>query len=227
VDDRSARLRGLLDRSARLVVTDSDGSRTFLAPGGRVDVHLPLAPGCIHRIDLAIVTLDGRRLSAAFDLIAERDLAPVHLIESLANPRGPEPTQEYVELLNTSDARVSLAGYHLTDSEHRLGDVLPDSAFIPPNGRVLLVASGYDANDDRDPSPPPGALLVRLDSSLANAGLANTGEPLYLLDPERRRVSSMPASPVPPEGACLLARTLEDRRPDPDRFVVGPCSPGR
>src|SRR5690606_19151685 len=108
VDDRSARLRATLDRSARVVATLAGERRTLLAPGGRVDVLLPLSPGCPHDLALELVAFDGRTLSARLVLVAENDLAPVHLVESLPNPRGAEPAQEYVELLNSSDARVDL-----------------------------------------------------------------------------------------------------------------------
>jgi hypothetical protein len=227
VDDRSARLRALLDRSARVVLTTTDGREVFLAPAGRVDILLPLAHGCSHEIDVALVTLDGRSLGATLEVHPERDLAPVHLVESFPNPRGPEPAQEYVELLNVSAVPVSLAGFRLTDDAHRLGDALPAEAVAPPHGRALLVPSSYDETSPHDAAPPWGATLIRLDASLANAGLSNSGEPLYLLDARHRRVSAMPASPVPPEGMCLHARSLDDRRPSPGRFAVGTCTPGR
>jgi hypothetical protein len=227
VDDLSARLRARVDRSARAIVTIAGQRRVFLAPAGRVDVLVPLSHGCVTDLSAEIVALDGRVLFSAHEIHAERDLPPVHLVESLANPYGPEPSQEYVELLNVSDVPISLVGFRLTDDAHRLGDLLPHDSTVPPHGRVLLVPSSYDEASTRDVAPPWGAILLRLDASLANGGLSNSGEPLYLLDARLRRVSSMPASPVPPEGSCLHARSLDDRRPDPVRFAVGTCTPGR
>lgn len=228
VDDRSARIRGRSRGSARIAVKSAVRDAVFLAPGGSIDVLLPLECGVAREaIAMEIIALDGQTLAFEFTLEREVGLPEIHLVESLPNPRGPEPAQEYVEIFNAGRASLDLGGYRLTDSPISLGDRLPDGAVLPPGARALLVPSDYDPNDPRDPNPPPGALLIRLDASLASSGISNSGEPLYLLDPRGRRVSAMPAQPVPREGECLLARSIRDRRPLPSRFATGPCSPGR
>src|SRR5690606_24031736 len=67
-DDRSARLRALLDRSARALVFDAGPPRAFLAPAGRVDVTLPLTPECPSSITIELVMLDGDSLRWSFEL---------------------------------------------------------------------------------------------------------------------------------------------------------------
>jgi hypothetical protein len=95
------------------------------------------------------------------------------------NPVGPEPAQEFIELENRSDMPVELEGFELTDSLDKPGDLLPAFA-LEPGARVRIAGKNHDPGADGEP-PLEGDLIV-LESSLANAGLANGGEPLYLLD---------------------------------------------
>ncbi|MBU1068886.1 lamin tail domain-containing protein [Myxococcota bacterium] len=95
------------------------------------------------------------------------------------NPVGPEPAQEFIELENLSDTTVELEGYELTDALDKAGDLLPAFA-LAPGARVRVAGKNYDPDAEGEP-PPEGDLIV-LESSLANAGLANGGEPLYLFD---------------------------------------------
>jgi hypothetical protein len=106
--------------------------------------------------------------------------------EILANPRGPEPQQEFVELvdLRSEGAVQAWSGLVLADREAAVitgdeGDALPEFS-TRPGERVLVVAAGYDANEGSDVAPATGTTLVRVDGSLAAGGLKNAGEPVSL-----------------------------------------------
>jgi len=120
------------------------------------------------------------------------------LAEVLANPRGPEPAQEFVELVDLrseggiythtdlyladlSPAAVLMA---LATHEHP-GDPLPPFA-TRAGERVLIVASSFDASEGSDVAPLPGTALIRVDASLGAGGLKNAGEPvtLYFAPPD-------------------------------------------
>jgi hypothetical protein len=109
----------------------------------------------------------------------ELEAHPVAIVRVHPNPVGPEPAQEFLELQNLSGLPVELEGWELTDSPEKAGDLLP--AFrLALGARVRVAGKNYDPAFPGEP-PAEGDLIV-LDSSLANAGLGNGGEPLYLYD---------------------------------------------
>jgi hypothetical protein len=110
------------------------------------------------------------------------------ITELLPNPLGPEPTTEFVEVRNLGPAAVDLGGLLLDDGGGQ-PDTLP-AASIPPNGYAVIVPVGYVAAAAREGAPAAGAVVVRVDSSLATSGLANAGEPLRLRFADGRVVSS-------------------------------------
>ena len=153
-------------------------------------------------------------------------LPKLSISEVNANPHGAEPQQEYVELWNFGDESQSLAGMSLSDSASDLGAALPEQAVLAPGARALLVSDTFDPADERDPRPAPGSLLIRVGKSVTRAGLANTGERLYLRTAAGERVSTAPSSPTAREGQCLARATGDPRSPDPAEWVLAACSPG-
>ena len=151
-------------------------------------------------------------------------LPAITISEVRADPRGPEPHQEYVELVNFGAVPLSLQDHRIADRADREGDAI-GPATLPPRGRVLLVAPTFDAEHPDDPAVPPGTPLLRLEGSIASGGLSNAGEPLYLRDPEGRRLSMVPALASPGAGRCW-ARVDDSRSGDPARFVARECRPG-
>lgn len=105
-------------------------------------------------------------------------LPPLAITEVLANPAGPEPAQELVELRNLGTEPVSLTGLSLADA--RGADALPDVA-IAPGAYALVVPSGYDPSNGADPAPRAGTQLLRVDARLGSDGLSNGGEVVRLL----------------------------------------------
>lgn len=173
--------------------------RSDAAAGGPGPVHLALrlagpTPGAPVTATLRVEDLAGNASERALVAVLEDspELPPLGLAELLANPRGAEPAQEFVELADLrSDgpprawsglvlADLSVDALRLALAEGDLpGDPLPTFS-TRPGERVLVVAAGYDPADGADPAPAPGTALVRVDASLGAGGLKNAGEPLAL-----------------------------------------------
>jgi hypothetical protein len=105
-------------------------------------------------------------------------LPAVAITEVLANPAGPEPGQEYVELLNLGGEPVALAGLRIEDSKG--GDDLPEGS-LAGGGYALIVPSTYVPGQAGDPAPRAGTLLVRVDARIGSDGLSNGGEAIRLI----------------------------------------------
>jgi hypothetical protein len=113
----------------------------------------------------------------------------------LANPLGPEPDQEFVEISNLGPA-VDVDGLWVADRSWTEiaadlaaggdppGDRVPAFA-LGEGGFAVVVGSGYTVGLGKDPDPAPAAEVILLDSSIAEGGLKNAGEPLtlYSADP--------------------------------------------
>ncbi|MCB9617271.1 MAG: lamin tail domain-containing protein [Sandaracinus sp.] len=223
-DDESVRLRAQVDRPVRAFLYGPTTSDRTVAPRGELVLSLDrLDADRALDVELRLVGLDGNEHIERLSVATTPTLASVTITEVCADPRGPEPRQEWVELLNFGAVPVRLEGFALSDRPDREGDLVASGASVPAGGRVLLVADAFDASSPDDPSPPAGVPLVRLGTSLASGGLSNAGEPLYLRDAEGRRISSVPATPSDGPGTCIR-RTGGPR--DRDGFVVGPCTPG-
>jgi hypothetical protein len=184
-------------------------------------------------VSLAIDALDyaGMHLPATLALETTEPLPTISITEVRADPLGPEPRQEYVEIENYGMVPVSLEGMHLADAAAADGDALP-AVTIPPGAHALIVASGFDPDDasSGDAPVPAGAILVRVDASLGSGGLSNAGEPLYLRDAMERWISAAPASPPPREGDCIVRTSASRRAGEPGTFGYAPgstCTPGR
>jgi hypothetical protein len=156
------------------------------------------------------------------------------ITEVLANPLGPEPAQEFVEVLNPGASPVDLGLLRLMDvdpagledpSEH--GDPLPPGTHLAPGAVALLVPESF-ATTGSDPTPAPDATIVRLDGSLARSGLRNSGgEPVFLVDAEHTVISSyLNLLGSLEEG--MSAQRVDPRAPgsDPDNWIGGPPTPG-
>jgi hypothetical protein len=174
------------DEPATGTVTLQAGDAELDTPAGTgqtsFDVAIPLGalpPSAAATVAVAAVDLAGNVASSApFAFTTPVAVPPLAITEVLANPAGPEPQQEYVELRNLGDVPASLAGLRLTDSKG--GDDLPDQ-MLGPGAYALVVTSTYDPAEGSDPPPRAGTALVRVDSRLGSDGLSNSGEPVQLL----------------------------------------------
>jgi hypothetical protein len=146
------------------------------------DVGIPLGglpPTTAATVTVKATDLAGNTaVSSPFAFTTPVAVPPLAITEVLANPKGSEPQQEYVELRNLGGADVPLAGLRLEDSKG--GDDLPAET-LAAGGYALVVTSAYDPEEGSDPAPRAGTLLVRVDTRLGSDGLSNSGEAVRLL----------------------------------------------
>jgi hypothetical protein len=196
--------------------------------GGRQALHalLPGVPVVVTglipnaRVSASGTTTDLRGNETAFsvELTTRLPLPHVVLNEVLANPRGAEPAQEWVEVVNDGSTAVDLGDFTLEHSEGRA--VLPPAP-LPPRGFALVVVQSYELADGQDVPPAPGTLIVRL----PRLGLTNSGETLALRGADGTVLSRFPAIAPPREGVSIGRRTPSS--PDSDPTSFGPhAQPG-
>jgi hypothetical protein len=202
-----------------------------LAPAGELAVRMAdLQPGSALELTLSLRDSAGNTTERAFSLRIPGALATLSITEVLADPLGPEPEQELIELYNYGDAPVDLTGFTLSDRADAPGSPLPSGRVMGPQTRALLVSDDFASGNGRDAPPPQGASLIRVGRGLAGSGLSNAGEALYLRDRDGHRISAAPASPRPRPGVCVV-RISPDMRDGTDGSFAyepdGTCTPGR
>jgi hypothetical protein len=133
----------------------------------------------------------NRSESAGVTLVVPADLVPLAITEIHANPAGPEPAQEFVEVRNLGSVPLGLGTLAIADGKGM--DVLPE-AMLDAGAYALVVPSGFDAASSRDTPPRGGVLLLRVDSRIGADGLSNTGEVVRLLSPLGHIISSYSAA---------------------------------
>jgi hypothetical protein len=135
-------------------------------------------------------TVEGEVPLASFGLETADAGSWVAITEVLENPRGAEPTQEFVEVANLDDGPVDLSGWQIADES--AGAPVPDGTVLAPGDVGLFVSDDYDPDGSGDPAAAPDCVLVRMGRSLGSMGLRNSGESVVLLDPAGLTVSSYP-----------------------------------
>ncbi len=231
ISDRSIVLRIAASEPFELTLQSDAMTRTALAPAAELELHVDgLEPGEERTFELALRDSTGNVLNHTVVLRTHSDLASLSITEVRADPLGPEPYQELVELWNFGDAPIELQGMTLSDEASDLGTAVMPAARIDPGVRILLVPDAFDITDTHDVPVPPGTPLVRLGRALGSSGLANRGEALFLRDARGLRLSAAPASPSPMPGVCLQRVGEDARDGSPAAFALDPeqrCTPGR
>ncbi len=149
---------------------------------------------------LRATDLAGNQLDTPICLALPEGLARVTIDEVLVNPLGPDPAQEFVELLNFGDTPVPLDGFTLTQDAFSEGQRLDLSGALMPGERVLVVAPTFDRRSSADAQVPDAVRLVRLAKALS---LPNGGASLFLRDAQGRRLSASPRVKPAREGQSL------------------------
>jgi hypothetical protein len=229
--DRSVALRLRTDEPAIAALRGGPRVVSQIAPAGELAVRVTdLKPDSALELTLSLRDSAGNTTERAFSLRTPGALATLSITEILADPLGPEPEQELIELYNYGDVPLDLAGFTLSDRADASGSPLPAGRVLGPQARALLVSDDFDSDGGRDAPPPDGASLVRVGRGLAGSGLSNAGEALYLRDPDGHRVSAAPANPTPRPGVCIV-RISPDMRDGADGTFAyepdGTCTPGR
>ncbi|AUX41055.1 hypothetical protein SOCE26_024600 [Sorangium cellulosum] len=194
----------------------------FVVPPGELFVLAPLPPLAPVALDVATVDNAGRVERRTFSAVTLAPMPHVIINEVLSNPRGAEPSQEWVELYNDGDVPAELGRYVLADVG---GETELPSTLLEPGAYALVVNEAYTPEDELDPPPCPEALLLRV-PKLGNHGLSNTGEPLKLKEGGGAVMSRSPALPEPKAGMSLAR--VGPRAPDgsPGSFVTTWPTPG-
>lgn len=149
--------------------------------------------------------LSGERRAFQVTLRTASPRPRVVLNEVLANPKGPEPLMEWIELVNAGSAPAKLEGYRLEDSG---GSVTLPAVTLSPGGFALLVKEGFVPDPATDVPPLDGTLIVPL-PSLGKNGLSNSGELLRLYDASGNMVSLFPAIKASEAGVSIARSTPE------------------
>ena len=231
LEDERITLRVAPSVSTRLRIVLARDREALLSGPRPVETRFEgLEPDTPYAVDVHAEPIDGAALDTTFTLTTSAPLPALCITEVLADPRGPEPDQEFVEVMNFGAQALALRGYTLSDRVDELGTVLDTDLVLPGGALALLVPDAFDPESTRDVPPAAGAVLVRVGKSVTRSGLANSGEPLFLRDPLLRRVSAAPAVPAPQSGVCSVRSSQDPRSGAPGTFafaVDGTCTPGR
>jgi hypothetical protein len=227
VDDQSVMIRVSASGPARFFVDGGGMRRGAVSPRGAAQFVVDgLAADEEVALTLSLVDLAGHESRRTLRTRTTPTLPPIAIVAVCSDPVGPEPAQEYVELLNSGAMPIDLAGFALADREDRIGDIVSRTSIVPAGGRALLVSDAFDPMHPEGPAVPAGVPLVRIGTSLGSGGLSNAGEALSLRDPTGQRVSAAPALATG-AGRCLVRTSTDLRRGDVEAFEVGVCTPGR
>jgi hypothetical protein len=147
-----------------------------------------LAPGTELRLILWAVDQAGNQsLEVKAAAHAPGRGPPLAITEVLANPAGPETTQEFVELRNLGQVPLSLEGLFLEDAGG--SDRLP-ALQLAPGAYALVVPAGFDPAGPKDTPPRPGTPLAQVEGRLGKDGLSNAGEVVRIRTADGTVVSS-------------------------------------
>jgi hypothetical protein len=176
-------------------------------------VAAPLAAGTTYECVVRAGSADGEVALGSVSVSATGGGPWIVVTEVLADPTGPEPAQEFVELANLDEARVDLTGWRLEDEAG--GGPLPDGTILDPGAVALLVPDDYDPNGAGDPAASRDAVLVPMGRSLGTQGLRNSGEAVRLIDRSGAVVSLAPGD-LGDLGAGVSAVRVPPESPEAD-----------
>jgi Lamin Tail Domain len=195
----------------------------FAAGPGDPFVIAGLPPATDVALDVAAIDTGGAVLRTLFAATTLPPSPHVAINEVLAHPLGPEPAQEWVEIVNDGPAPAVLDGYVLIVGS---GSTPLPAAMLPPGAFALIVNQEYMAMGGPDVVPAPGTLFLTV-PHLGKQGLSDEGETLALLDNDGNTISSFPAKPRPVQGSSVARRTPSAPDALPGSFSLAVPSPGR
>jgi hypothetical protein len=188
----------------------------------RADIQFEgLLPATQYHVEIGMVDRASRYYLTSADFRTLASAPHVVINEVLANAIGPEPEQEWVELVNDGRTSVDLGGWVLEDVGG--ATVLPSQS-LDAGSYALITNASYDPASGFDVAPQPGTLLVRVEH-LGKNGLSNSGEPLRLTTPAGDVISTFPAVAAPNAGVSVARRTPSASDLDPASFAPH-ASPG-
>ncbi len=155
--------------------------------GSRVAFH-GFDAGATYVVSATYFDTLGRTAQAVAELAAGAPSARFVLNEVLANALGAEPESEWIEVVNVGLVTASLEGMSLQDSG---GSVPLPAVELAPGEFGLIVGGDYSAvGADVVPNRTAVPIVV---PRVGQGGLANSGEPLRLVNAAGEVLSSVPA----------------------------------
>ncbi len=110
--------------------------------------------------------------------------------EVMYHPLATSAPDEFVELVNLSADTVDLAGWRLAD-RFSTDDLVGDDLLLGPGQTAVIFEADYDTlSGTYAGSLPAGVLVLSVDDFSIGNGLANSGDSLFLIDPDNQRVDS-------------------------------------
>lgn len=220
----------------RLVVRPAYWSALFAVRGGDAFTRKvtlegarfllrPLSPMSESTIVAAAVDAAGRVTEAETIVTTAAPRAHLVISEVMAAPLGPEPAQEWIEVVNDGSEPADLADYRLDVAGAATS---LSSVILSPGELVLIVSEAYVLNEGSDVPPASGTRLVRI-PKLGKRGLSNEGQVIALLDEESAVVSRFPALPKPQKGVSVVRLRPDALDELPASFAYDPngsSSPG-
>ncbi|MDI1445485.1 lamin tail domain-containing protein [Polyangium sp. 6x1] len=173
-------------------------------------------------LDVTTIDVHGRQRRLTFSATTLTPMPHVVLNEVLANPLGPEPDQEWIELYNDGDVEAALGELVISDIG---GETALPAVTLPPGRFAVVVNDSFAPDDEIDVPPAEDAIVVRV-PALGKNGLGNGGEIVRLLDMRGRIVSRFPAIPKPKAGQSVVRRSPDAPDGVSDSFQLAPPTPG-
>ncbi|NUP05076.1 MAG: lamin tail domain-containing protein [Polyangiaceae bacterium] len=217
VEDDRATIRGPNAPALWMMHGDAGDTVAVTEAGSRFVVG-GLAPSSSVELRVDMLSVDGRWTAVDLDFVTDAPKPRAVINEVYANAVGPEPIQEWVEIVNAGLAPLTLDGLVLED----VGGVttLPEgSGVLDPGELALIVGAEFDPSGTYDVPPDEGTMLVRVDKVGKN-GLSNDGEPLRLIRPDGSLSSTFPAEPKPKAGRSVARATPAALDDEPTSFFL-------
>ncbi len=216
----SASLRFVSDEPASISLTVLEGeARAGVVSEPWSTAHHAAVTGLNSDNDLSItITVkDINENASEFEIVVFGTSGhSVSITEVLADPIGPEPAQEFVEIVNFGLKEIDISGWMVDDNGDANGSLIPDGTILSPGQVGVLVSSSFDNGDTQDPSPHPEARTIVLESSVGSNGLKNSeAETVELYDEEGTLVSQYRGQAGNPKEGHSVIR-LRAELPDGD-----------
>lgn len=230
----SATLRFATDEPAVIGVGEiPDGVRAEVLSGMWSSEHHVIFAGLpaeAVQVGFTLADVNGNEDSRAVEL-QTRPGPAMALTEVYADPWGPEPAQEFVEIVNIGEEIVDLSGWMIDDNGDYNGDLIGPGTTIAPGQVALLVSRNFDPACPDDPLPAPGTQIIYMGASIGTNGLKNSEvETVELWDAQGVLISSYGGEAGNPiEGVSAFRIRAEIPEGNPwawDRSAVGGATPG-
>ena len=230
-------LRFVTDEPAVVSLSvDGNGRAGVLSPLWSTEHHVvitELEPDIVTPVQVRLEDINSNPNDIEISVRAP-DGPTVAITEILADPLGPEPAQEFVEIANYGREEVDLSGWMIDDNgdANSLGNLIAEGTVLAPGTVAIAVSGSYDAQAGADPAPDPDGVVIVLDSTVCSNGLRNSdAESVELYDATGALVSQYRGQAgTPREGVSAMRLTAE--LPDSDKRAFdlepgGSSTPGR